>query len=153
MAYQLIREEKMNQDFRGHAERCVYTFTVNLPDQLGASWRAEDLVNAHLTELQAQGSLLLELRLYENKSGTFTTDYMVELIASASPLWWNAIILGVLAVLAIIFVFFTVKQVDDIVQYSPGAATAIGIGTTAIAILIGIVLLGAGRSSSKGENK
>jgi hypothetical protein len=106
-------------------------------------------VNAHLTELQAQGSLLLELRLYEDASGTFTTNYMVELIASASPLWWNAIILGVLAVLAIIFVFFTVKQVDDIVQYSPGAATAIGLGVGAIAVLAIILLLGVGQSSHK----
>jgi hypothetical protein len=153
MAYQLIKEVKANQEFNGHAERCVYTFRVNLPDQMGANWRAEDLVNAHVNELQAQGSLLLELRVYEDKSGTFTTDYMVELVASASPLWWNAIILGVLAVLAIIFVFFTVKQVDDIAQYSPGAATAIGIGAIAIAVLFGIVLLGAGRSSNKEASK
>lgn len=152
MAYHLINEVKMNQEFRGHAERCVYTFRVNLPDQLGARWRAEDLVNAHITELQAQGSLLLELRMYEDKSGALTTDYMVELIASASPLWWNAIILGVLAVLAIIFVFFTVKQVDDIVQYSPGAATAIGFGVGAAAILGIVLLIGAG-FSSKGETK
>lgn len=153
MAYRLVNEVKMNQDFRGHAERCVYTFQVNLPDQMGARWRADDLVNAHLTELQAQGSLLLELRLYEDASGTFTTNYMVELIASASPLWWNAIILGVLAVLAIIFVFFTVKQVDDIVQYSPGAATAIGLGVGAVAILGIILVLGAGRSSNKEASK
>ena len=147
MAYRLVNEIKLNQEFRGHAERCVYTFTVNLPDQMGARWRAEDLVNAHVTELQTQGSLLLELRLYEDTTGTFTTNYMVELIASASPLWWNAIILGVLAVLAIIFVYFSIRQVDDIAKYSPGAATAIGIGAVAIAVLIGIVLLGAGRSS------
>lgn len=136
MSYQLIKETKLNQDFRGHAERCVYTFSVDLPDQMGARWRAEDLVNAHITELQTQGSILLELRLYEDKSPTWSTDYMVEVIASASPLFWQIIAIGVLTALSIIFIYLTVRQVEEIVEYSPGAAAAIGIGAGAVALAV-----------------
>ena len=142
MGYQLVKETKLNQDFRVHAELCVYTFTVDLPDHMGARWRADDLVQAHIDELDNQGSILLELRLYEDKSAAFSTDYMVEVIASASPLFWQLIALGVLAVLAIIFTYLTVRQVEDIVEYSPGAAAAIGFGAGAIALVVlGIIAL------------
>lgn len=142
MAFQLIKSVVDNQDYRGHAEKCTYTFTVPLPDQLGAGWTAEQLLNAHLPELTSQGSILLEWRLYEDKlSGTWTTDYKVEIVASASPLWWNLIIIGVLAAIFIIGVAWTIQNVEDIVKYSPGAGISIGIGMIAIAGVLLLALL------------
>lgn len=142
MAFELIDQGKFNQDYRGHAEKCVYTFDVLLPDQLGASWTAQQMLQAHITELQGQGSLLLEYKLYEDKlSGTFTTQYKVEMIASASPLWWNIIIIGVLALVSIIFISWAIQNVEDIAEYSPGAVIAPSIAIIALAALAGIYLL------------
>jgi len=142
VAFQLIDQDKFNQDYRGHAEKCVYTFKVLLPDQFGASWTAQQMLNAHITELQAQGSLLLEYKLLEDKlSGTFTTEYKVEMIASASPLWWNLIIIGVLALASIIFISWSIQTIEDIAEYSPGAIIAPSVAIVAVAVLAGILLL------------
>jgi len=142
VAFQLIDQDNFNQDYRGPAEKCVYTFKVLLPDQFGASWTAQQMINAHITELQAQGSLLLEYKLFEDKlSGTFTTEYKVEMIASASPLWWSVIIIGVLALVSIIFISFAIQNVEDIVEYSPGAIVAPSVAIVAVAVLAGILLL------------
>ena len=143
MAFQLVKGEKVNQDYRGPAEACLYTFTVNLPDQLGSRWSAEQHLNATMTELLQHGSVLLEYRLWEDKlSGIFTTDYKCEIVASASPLWWNLIILGVIGLLALLVTTWAISKVGDIAEYSPGAATGISIGMIAIAavILAGLVL-------------
>jgi hypothetical protein len=143
MSCQLVKNEKYNQDYRGHAEKCTWTFTVNLPDQLGAGWTAERLAQAHITELHDQGSIILEFRLYEDKtSGTFTTDYRVEVVASASPLWWNLIILGVIGAIIVIGVAWTIQNIEDIAEYAPGAATALSVGLMLIpiaAVVLGVM--------------
>lgn len=146
MGFQLIDQGKFNQDYRGQAEKCVYTFKVLLPDQFGASWTAQQMLNGHITELQAQGSQLLEYKLYEDKSGVFTTEYKVEMIASASPLWWNIIIIGVLALVSIIFISWTIQNVEDIADYSPGAVIAPSIAIVAVAVLAGVLLLRRGKT-------
>ncbi len=148
MAYALIASEKMNQDYRGHAEKCTYTFDVLLPDQLGASWTARKMLEGHITELQTQGSILLEYKLYEDKlSGTFTTSYKVEIIASASPLWWNIIIVGVLALLSIIFISWAIQNVEDIAEYAPGAIVAPSIAVIAVAAVAAILLFRGGKKT------
>ena len=141
MGFQLISQEKINQDYKGHAEKCVYTFKVLLPDQLGASWTAQKMLNANIAELQAQGSLLLEYKLYEDKAAILTTDYKVEIIASASPLFWSIIIIGVLALISILFISWALQSVENIVEYSPGAIIAPSIAVIALAVLAGVVLL------------
>lgn len=141
MSYKLVDEGKYNQDYRGHAERCIYTFTVYLPDQMGAKWTAQQMLNAHIGELQQQGSLILEYKLYEDASPTFTTDYKVDIVASASPLWWNIIIIGVLALLTIAFTAWAIQGVSDIAEYSPGAAFAIPAAVIAVAAVVGIALI------------
>lgn len=146
MSYRLIDEKKLNQDYRGHAERCIYTFSVPLPDQLGAKWTAQQMIDAHIEELWQQGSLLLEYKLYEDASPTFTTNYKVDMIASASPLWWNLIIIGVLAILAIAFISWAINGVADIAEYSPGAAIGISVGVIALAAVAGIYLLQRGKT-------
>lgn len=137
MAFKLIDSVKLNQNYRGHAERCIYTFTVAQPDQLGANWTANKILEAHIDELRTQGAILLEYKLYQDAAPTFTTDYKVDMITSASPLFWNLIIIGVLAVLSIIFVKYTIQDVKDIAQYAP-QALAIGAGA---ALLIGAAAL------------
>jgi len=136
---------KLNQDFRGHAEMCQYGFTVNLPDQLSASWSAQQSLDAHIEELQKQGSIILEYKLWEDKlSGTFTTDYLVEVTASASPLWWSLIIIGVIGLLGILATAWAIHEVKDIAEYSPGLAAGLtltlALGITA-ALVAGAMLM------------
>jgi hypothetical protein len=117
MSWELIVNEKYNQDFRGHAERCTYTFSLT-PEQVpGTHWSAMQVVAAHNEELASQGSDLLELKMWEDTSPTWTTDYLVEVVATASPLWWNLIIIGVLAILVVIAIYFVIQKVDDIAHY------------------------------------
>jgi len=140
MAYQLVMDRRYNQGFQGHAESCLYEFTVNLPDQLGARWTAEQFIQAHVDQLQSQNSMLLELRLWEDKmSGTFTTDYRVEVVASASPLWWNLIILGVLAVIALLVTAWIIREIRDIAQYSPPVAAGL---VLAFIVIGGMIVVG-----------
>lgn len=142
MAFQLVMDRRYNQGFQGHAESCLYEFTVNLPDQFGAQWTAEQFVLAHVDQLQSQNSMLLEVRLWEDKmSGTFTTDYRVEVVASASPLWWNLIILGVLAVIAILATAWIIREVRDIAKYNPPLAAGITFALFVVAGIIAVVLL------------
>jgi hypothetical protein len=126
MAFQLIRDVKLNQDFRGHAELCEHTFTINWPDQLGASWFAQNHVNAMVEELSNQGSILLEYRLWEDKmSGTWTTDYKCQVTASASPLFWQAIIFAVFILLSLAAVAYIITKIEDITSYFPKPALAL----------------------------
>ena len=117
MTYQLVSSTLKNQNYRGHAEKCTWEFTVALPDQLGAGWTAQQIINAHIKELQKENSKLLELRIWEDTSPTWTTDYKVEVTASASPLFWNVIIIGVLAIVAILAIYFSITKIEDIVNY------------------------------------
>ena len=150
MAYELIVSEKFNQDYRGHAERCTYTFSLT-PEQIpGTSWAAQKVVDAHNEELEKQGSKILELRMWEDTSPMWTTDYKVEVVATASPLWWNLIIVGVLAILVIIAIYFVIQKVDDIVEYlgekAPIAIPLMAIAGIGALVLIGILLVRRGET-------
>lgn len=145
MAWELILDKKFNQNYRGHAEFCDWEFRVNLPDQVGATWTAQQSLNAHIEELQKQGAIILEYRLWEDKSPTWHTDYYVEVVSSASPLWWNIIIVGVLAILALVVGYFMIKKTGDIVEYVGEAAPltlpllaigAIGLVTIVLVFLV-----------------
>jgi len=145
MAWQKIVDRKENQNYRGHAERCSYTFSLG-PEQLpGTQWSAMQIMNAHVSELAKQDSHLLELRMWEDVSPTWQTDYYVEIVATASPLFWNVIIIGVLAVLVVIAIAFTITKIDDIAKYAPDVAkeglsmvkwlAIAGIGVVALSVI------------------
>jgi len=76
--------------------------------------------------------------LWEDKSPLFTTDYKCQIVASASPLWWNLIILGVIGLLALLVTTWAISKVGDIAEYSPGAAAGftISMGMIAIAAIV-----------------
>jgi len=100
--------------FQGDAETCVFEFTLT-PEQIpGTRWIGERIVNSFVSELEKDGSRLLELRVYEDATPTWWTKYRVEVTATASPLAWNVIIIGVLAILFIGAIYFTIKLVDDV---------------------------------------
>ena len=149
MAWQKIVDKKMNQDFVGHAEKCTYTFSLG-PEQIPGTGLARDyIINSHVEELAKENSRLLELRVWEDTEPTWQTNYYVEVVATASPLWWNVIIIGVLILLIGVAIYFTIEKVEDITKYvgekAPGTIPLLYIAGIGAAILVGILLLRGGR--------
>lgn len=145
MAFKLITDKKMNQDYRGAAEKCTYRFSL-WPEQFpGVRWTATQIANAHVDKLEEQGSELLELRMWEDTTPTWTTDYYVEVVATASPLWWNIIIAGVLVLLIGIAIYFSIDKIEEIVEYvgekAPWAVPVLAIAGIGILTIIGVSLV------------
>ncbi len=153
--WELVYEKELNQGYQGPAEQCDYTFTVNLPDQLGSRWRAQDSMNAHIVELQKQGSIILEYSLWEDKTPTLTTDYYVRVIASASPLIWAVIIVGSLILLGLIAVW-AITGVKDIVEYLGGEggqtlkSIVTGLAIISVVTVVGIYLIKKPKAKTQG---
>ncbi|KKN34651.1 hypothetical protein LCGC14_0791670 [marine sediment metagenome] len=100
--------------FEGDAEICTFEFKLT-PEQIPVySWLGERIIDSFVGELEKDGSRLLELNVYEDTTPTFWTNYRVEVTATASPLLWTAIILGVLAILFVIAVIFAIKTIDKV---------------------------------------
>ena len=142
MAFELIQSTKMNQGYVGHAEQCTWEFTVPLPEQL-AEWPAQQMIWAHQQVLAAQNARLLELKVYRDVSPDFTTVYKVITTSTASPLFWNLIIIGVLAAVIAIAVAWSITEIKDIPVYV-SSLWAIGLGAVAVAVIV--------VSSKKGES-
>ncbi|GAJ13944.1 unnamed protein product, partial [marine sediment metagenome] len=100
--------------FEGDAETCIFEFTLT-PEQIpGTEWLREKIVDSFVSKLEEEGSRLLELKVYEDTTPLFWTNYRVEVTATASPLAWNLIIIGVLAILFIVAIYFTIKLIDEV---------------------------------------
>jgi len=114
---------------------CTYTFSVG-PEQIpGMRQMAQQVIDSHIQELQKQNSQLLELRVWEDISPTWETNYYVEIVATASPLFWNVIIIGVLSILFVIAIYFTIKAVTDITEYIGENVSPV---TTNLALILGL---------------
>lgn len=155
MAWELIMNERFNQDYRGSAEWCHWEFSAKMPDQLGTRAIAERTLNSHIEELEKQGSHILEYRMWEDRAPTWETLYYVEVVATASPIWWTAIILAALAVLALIIVYFITKKTGDIAEYigetAPAALSLWAIAAIGAVFVTGIYLLKRGKPAEGGE--
>ena len=144
MAYKLIMNKKFNQNYRGKAEWCHWEFTVNMPEQVGSRIVAEQSLNGHIDELENQGCEILEYRMWEDATPLWETNYYVEVVATASPIWWTGIIIAVIAAIAVIGLLVTlwiIRETGDILEYAPSftlpllAMAAIG------ALVVGGILL------------
>lgn len=106
--------------FEGKAEVCTFDFKLT-PEQIpGTEWLAQRIADSFVRELEKEGSWLLELRVYEDTTPTFWTNYRVEVTATASPLLWNLIIIGVLAVLFVVALVFAIKSVESLIYHRKG---------------------------------
>ena len=142
MAWQKIVDTKMNQDFTGHAEKCIYTFSLG-PEQVpGMSMARDYIVNSHVKELAKENSRLLELRVWEDTAPTWQTNYYVEIVATASPLWWNLIIGGTLLLLIGIAIYFTIEKIEDVTKYIGEEAGGVGISLSIVAVISAVALAG-----------
>ncbi|MBA7636176.1 hypothetical protein ES703_43791 [subsurface metagenome] len=114
--YELIQHTiyPWSYTFEGDAEICTFEFKLT-PEQIpGTAWLRQRIVDSFASELEKEGSRLLELKVYEDTTPMFWTNYRVEVTATASPIVWTPIIIGVLAILFIIAIYFTIKLVDEV---------------------------------------
>lgn len=106
--------------FDGDAEVCTFEFKLT-PEQIPLTeWLAQRIVDTFVNELEKEGSRLLELKVYEDTTPTWWTNYRVEVTATASPLAWNLIIIGVLAILFVVAIVFAIKAVKSLVYHRKG---------------------------------
>ena len=100
--------------FEGDAEVCTFEFKLT-PEQVpGTEWLAERIVDAFVNELEKQGSRLLELKVSRDTTPPLWTNYLVEVTATASPLAWTPIIIGVLAILFVVAIIFAIRAIDEV---------------------------------------
>ncbi|GAH18471.1 unnamed protein product, partial [marine sediment metagenome] len=98
----------------GDAETCIFEFKLT-PEQIPTyPWLGERIINTFVSELEKEGSRLLEIKVYEDTTPTFWTNYRVEVTATASPIAWMPIIIGVLAILFIVAITFAIKTIDAV---------------------------------------
>lgn len=152
MAWNLIVDKKANQWFTGHAEECEYSFSLG-PEQIpGMGWAASVIIDAHNNALADQGSLLLELQVWEDKSPTWTTEYYVRIVATASPLFWNIIIGAALLLLIGVTIAFTINQVSDVIYYvgekAPGTIQLWSLSAFGLVLIGGMYMFGKLRGKS-----
>ncbi|MBA7649654.1 hypothetical protein ES703_57451 [subsurface metagenome] len=103
--------------YEGDAETCIFEFKIT-PEQIpGTEWLGQQIVDSFASELEKEGSRLLELKVYRDTTPIFWTNYRVEVTATASPLAWNLIIIGVLAVLFVIAIVFAIKAVESLIYH------------------------------------
>lgn len=101
----------------GDAEVCTFEFKLT-PEQIpGTEWLGERIVDSFVSELEKEGSRLLELKVYRDTTPIFWTSYRVEVTATASPLAWNLILIGVLAILFVVAIIFAIKAVESLVYH------------------------------------
>ncbi len=103
--------------YEGDAEICTFEFKLT-PEQIpGTEWLGQRIVDSFASELEKEGSRLLELKVYRDTTPMWWTNYRVEVTAAASPLAWNLIIIGVLAVLFVIAIVFAIKAVESLIYH------------------------------------
>ncbi|GAI34992.1 unnamed protein product, partial [marine sediment metagenome] len=106
--------------FEGDAEVCTFEFRLT-PEQIpGTEWLGERIVDSFVSELEKEGARLLELKVDRDTTPTWWTNYRVEVTATASPIAWNLIIIGVLAILFIIAIVFAIKAVESLIYHRKG---------------------------------
>ncbi len=145
MAFKKILDRRGDPDYSGKAEQVTFTFST-IPEQFpGEQWLADRIIDKIVGQLAGQNSKMLYLRVWRDTSPTWQTHYKVELTASASPLWWNLIILSVLAIFSLILTWQIVNVVEDIFWREdgtePGLVGALKWGTLAIIAVLGIALV------------
>ncbi len=113
--------------YEGDAEVCTFEFKLT-PEQIpGTEWLGQRIVAAFVSELEKQGSRLLEVKVSRDISPPLWTNYLVEITASVSKggigsigFAWAAVIILVLSILFIVGILFTIKAIDELIYKRKG---------------------------------
>lgn len=117
MAWDLIKDEVRPEwgTYDGPAEVATWVFVSPFPEQIpGVEQISMWLINGHISELEKQGSTLLRIKVWEDWSKTWQTDFLVQVTATASPIYWTPIILAVIALAIIVVSYFDIREIRKI---------------------------------------
>ena len=115
--YELIyhHEYPLAKTYAGKAEECTARFRIDFPDQFYPSgWVAETMVSAFAEQVEEQGGMILDVKIYEDTTPTWWTDYIMVVTAVTSPFPWVLVIGAVLAIILIVAFTNLVVEVKDI---------------------------------------
>ena len=147
MAYKLVRDQAGIAGYVGKAERCTFEFST-MPEQIpGETWLANQIIDKGIAELRTQGSELLWIKVWRDTAPIWQTNYLVEVTATASPLWWNLIIIGILTIVALVISWKIIKIIRDMDWGD--LIPPISWGLVAVAAIAGIMLLTRGREKRR----
>lgn len=115
--YELVyqHEYPRGKTYVGKAEECTTTLTVSLPEQLFPNnWVIEKIADTFAEEVAKEGGEMLDIKIYEDATPTWHTDYKIVATAIASPLPWTPILLLVLAIILVVAFLNLVVEFKDI---------------------------------------
>lgn len=151
MAYEKIIDQAGIASYVGKAERCVFEFRTPPEWVPGENWLANNIINKGIAELQNQGSKLLWIKVWRDIKPLWHTDYRVEVTATASPLWWTAIIIGILVIAALVVSWQIISVIEDIDWGEAGVPVTAMSGAVIALVIGGIILIYGGKKKLGGE--
>lgn len=141
MAYKLVKDQAGIAGYVGKAEKCTFEFST-IPEQIpGEAWLANQIIDKGIVELRTQGSELLWIKVWQDTAPIWQTNYKVEVTATASPLWWSLIIIGILAIVALIITWKIIEVVENIDWGKAALPVITGGISLALMAIVGIILL------------
>ncbi|MBA7655262.1 hypothetical protein ES703_63165 [subsurface metagenome] len=144
-AYELVyhHEYPQGETYVGPAEECTATLTIPLPDQLFPnSWVIEKIADTFAEEVAKEGGVMLDVKIYEDATPTWSTNYKIVAIAHASPFPWSLVIpliLAIVLVVAFISLIIEFKDIDWGEIPAPIPWAILGLAAAAVG---GVAILG-----------
>ncbi len=143
MAFQLMKDqiEPISKTYTGKWEKCTYEFTT-MPEQVpGESWLADNIISRNSQELTNQGCRMLQIKIYRDTAPALTTNYRVEVWTTASPIFWAILIVGVLAVLALVITWKIIQEIKGTNWGSIPASISWGLPVLGILGAVVVIML------------
>ena len=152
------------ETYVGEASQCTYEFNIPMAQMPGMDWISKKILDAHEEEVEEQGSRMLHIKVSERDQGLTSKDYLVVATATVpketagqeyttqgivslrrvtpqlAPAIWAAIILGVLAVIFIFGVAYTIKETRTFLWGEDGEPAAGWGETVGILLIMGLMM-------------
>jgi hypothetical protein len=135
--------------YSGYVEECTFTFSLG-PEQIpGTDWFRDQIIDSFESEVIKEGARMISLKVWEDKTPVWHTDYTVIVTATASPVPWLLIIGAVLLILFIIIIVFTIAQIRKLWYGEEGQPGLVDW----MPILMMVVMMGMIMPMMEGEEK
>jgi len=152
------------ETYVGEASQCTYEFNIPMAQMPGMDWISGQVIDEHEEEAKKHGSQMLHLKVSERDHGLTSKDYLVVATATVpeetagqeystqgivslrrvTPMFaqviWAAIILGVLAIIFIFGVAYTIKETRAFLWGEEGQPPAQWGETVGVLLIMGLMM-------------
>lgn len=145
----LVYTHQYNYEYSGQGEQCTTKVTVNAPDQLFSStWVTGRIADTVRDQIISQGGMPLAVKIYEDTSPTWVTDYYVVITiappavpagAVGFPFPWAVVIPLILAIIVVLSFTWLIMEIKNINWGQPAGVFVSGLGIALAGV--GILLL------------